>query len=204
MSVNDNGTLLVNALWTRKFETGQFDRILRLSTIVAVGVGILFAGGWTVVPTPTIPTSLQAVASVFIGGALGWRLGSLTFIIYISFSFLGLPLFIAEETFLTLNKLTYGYAIGVGVTILLSALFAARGWYRHLGLGILAANMSVLATLLTGMFFLSFNQGIVDAFRLGFLPYIFNNVIKGIVVAIILWGCWKCVDYLKSKKKAAE
>ncbi|MFT6558847.1 biotin transporter BioY [Sneathiella sp.] len=204
MSSPETNGLLIDALWPRTFETGQFEKTLRLTSIVSVGVGLLFVGGWTVVPTFTIPTSLQAVASVLVGGAFGWRLGSFAYLIYVVFGFFGLPFFISEGSFLALDGRTYGYAFGIWVTILLSSYFASRGWYRHLGLGILAANISVLATLLIGMVFLSFRSGIDEAFRLGFLPYVFNNVVKGIIVAVILWACWKWVDYLNSKKKAAE
>src|SRR5690606_14969027 len=87
MSAQTNSTL-GSALWPES--RGD---VLRLGAVVVLGTLLLTASAKIQVPFWPVPMTMQTFVVLFLGAALGPRLGALTVLLYLAQGALGLPVF---------------------------------------------------------------------------------------------------------------
>src|SRR5690606_39847996 len=87
MNSQPNATL-VSAIWPE-----SRDSLLRLSAIAVLGTLLLTASAKIQVPFWPVPMTMQTFMVLFLGAALGPRLGALTVLLYLTQGAAGLPVF---------------------------------------------------------------------------------------------------------------
>ncbi|MBE3557617.1 MAG: biotin transporter BioY [Ktedonobacteraceae bacterium] len=151
-------------------------------------------------PFTPVPISLQTLAVLLSGAALGSRRGALAMLVYLAEGIAGLPVFVGGAGLAYLAGPTGGYLVAFPF-----AAFAV-GWLCEQGLDrryltsalamlpgsviIYALGMAWLAVLLHG--------NLTRAFVLGVLPFIPGDLLKLIVAAALLPTAWMIVRVVRS------
>jgi biotin transport system substrate-specific component len=166
-------------------------RIVALaSTLAFVGLIALGARVDVAVPGSPVPQSLQTLAVLAAGLALGPRWGLAAGLLYLAAGALGLPVFAGEASGLsTLSGPTAGYLVGFPIAALLvgagsRALAASPVWRTMLlilALG-LAGHLVILALGWAG---LALRIGATGALSAGVTPFLWGMAIKSAALALI-------------------
>lgn len=113
----------------------------RVRHIALVLAGTLFVSlcAQVVIPTQPVPFTGQTFGVLLVGGALGFRRGLATLLVYLAIGALGLPVFAqGAHGASVLGGPTGGYLVGFVVAAALVGRLAELGWDRRIG-GALAA-----------------------------------------------------------------
>ncbi len=137
-------------------------------------------------PFTPIPLTLQSLAVLMVGGILGSKKGFLAIMAYFAEGAVGLPVFAKASSGLFLMGPRCGYMVGFALAAFLVGYLLERGWKHHYVLSSLACVSGSLLILVLGAFGLSFFIGRENAFRLGFLPFIFMDLLKSFLAAVLL------------------
>jgi biotin transport system substrate-specific component len=156
---------------------------------VLVGSLLLAVSAHVAVPFWPVPITLQTLAVLLIGAALGPRLAAATVVAYIGEGLLGLPVFSQGGGVAALVGPTGGYIAGFLPAAVLVGLAARRGWLTVVWR---AAAIFVLADAVVfafGLSWLSLAIGPSKAIAAGLTPFLLGEVIKiGLAMALVqLW-----------------
>lgn len=142
------------------------------------------------VPGSPVPQSLQTLAVVMLGGALGGRWAGLSLLVYLALGAAGLPVFADGAGGIShFSGPTAGYLAGfvLGAWIAGSGVWQGGppGWR---GVPLLAAGFGVAhaAILAAGWARLSLLLGAREAWTQGVAPFLWGGVVKGVAGALLL------------------
>jgi biotin transport system substrate-specific component len=174
------------------------------AALVLAGIGILAASAWVSVPFYPVPLTMQTLAVLLIGGALGPTLGVSAVAGYLALGALGAPVFHGGlGGVLVLAGPTGGYLAGFIPAVFLMGWAArlagprplgrsrATAWKRllTLALGAVAASAAIYAL---GLPWLALFGGLgwERATAVGFVPFLLGDVLKAAVAvgAVFLGG----------------
>lgn len=134
-------------------------------------------------PFSPVPVTLQTVAVVLVGAALGPRLGALAILTYLAEGSAGLPFFAGGTSGpAVLLGPTGGYLVGFVVSAFLAGLLIERGWWPLLAFGFAGAVVYAC-----GLPWLALFVGAERAPALGLLPFLPGDLVKT-VAASLLWA----------------
>jgi biotin transport system substrate-specific component len=164
----------------------------RKAALVFAGIGILAASAWLSVPFYPVPLTMQTLAVLLIGGALGPALGVSAVVGYLAIGALGAPVFHGGlGGVLVLGGPTGGYLMGFLPAVLVmgwAARLAGRGGagipaYRRLlvlSLGAVAASAAIYAL---GLPWLALFTGLdlERAAAVGLVPFLLGDALKAAV-----------------------
>lgn len=159
-------------------------------TLAFVGLIALGARVDVAVPGSPVPQSLQTLAVLAAGLALGPRWGLAAGLLYLAAGALGLPVFAGGASGLSaLSGPTAGYLVGFPLAALLigagSHALSPRPVWRTmvvaLGLG-LAGHLVILALGWAG---LSLRIGVAEALSAGVTPFLWGIAVKSAALALI-------------------
>lgn len=169
--------------------------LMRSIACVCVGSILLTLSAKFQVPFYPVPMTLQTLVVLLLGVVLGWRLGSLTVLLYLAQGASGLPVFAGTpEKGLGLIYMagpTGGYLMGFVLAAALTGWLAERGFDRS-RLGMVAAMVGgnaviyALGLLWLGSF-IGYNQQLITV---GMMPFILGDVVKialAVVTVPLLW-----------------
>ena len=128
-------------------------------------------------PVPVSLTNLVLYISVYV---LGWKRGTITYLVYLLIGLVGLPVFSGMTG--GVGKLagpTGGYLIGFIFTVLICGIFVERGggiWYLSL-LGMILGT-AVAYALETAWFCISSGTALLPALELCVFPFLIGDFIK--------------------------
>lgn len=155
---------------------------------VALGAALVALAAQVVVPLPgtAIPFTLQPLAVLVVGGALGMRGGAAALALYLAMGLAGLPVFAGGGSGLArLLGPTGGYLLAFPVAAAATGWAAARGGLVRtlaacaLGMLLIHAGGAAQLALLGG--------DPAAAFRMGFVPFLTGDLLKiGLAAAVIL------------------
>jgi len=183
---------LVGALWP-----DSRGHLWRQSAIVLLGTLLLTASAKIQVPFWPVPMTMQTFVVLFLGAALGARLGALTVLLYLAEGALGLPVFAGTpEKGLGLAYMagpTGGYLIGFVASAYAVGWLAERGWDRSVLRLFVAMLLGHVVLLAFGLVWLTQLIGFEKAWMLGIVPFYAATVFKTAFGACLVPALWQLV-----------
>jgi biotin transport system substrate-specific component len=167
--------------------------------LVLGGTALIAVAAQVSVPFYPVPVTLQTLAILFVGFALGSRLAAVTVLAYLAEGAMGLPVFTGFKNGVAFAGPTAGFLIGFVGMAWLAGLATDRG-IRNPTLLALVAVGATLALYLPGLAWpLLVAQvagieagwagvsltGTVGAFM---TPFLLGDVVKAVLAALLAWG----------------
>ena len=156
--------------------------------LVLAGTALLVLGSRISIPLPgtPVPVTLQTLAVLLVGGALGLRRGAVATALFVALGIAGVPVFAESRHGLdVILGATGGYIVGFIVAAALVGRLAELGWDRHFGGSV---GMNLIGSLLVyaigvPWLALALHVSAGKALELGLVPFLLGDVIKLFVAA---------------------
>ena len=151
----------------------------------------------SLLPFSPVPITLQTLAVLTVGGALGWLRGGASIVLYWALALAGTPN--VSATGVTGPELFYasaptgGYLIGWFFAAVLVGALCEKGWDRSLRSSISAMLLGSIVIYLIGVPWLANAVGYdaATAMERGLYPFVVGDVIKLLVAAGLLPIAWR-------------
>jgi len=172
---------------------------------------LLLVGGFSVftalcaqvsfhIPITPVPITLQTLAVLLTGAALGSRRGALAMLLYLAEGAAGLPVFAGGTGgFVHLVGFTGGYLWSYPFAALVAGLLCERRLDRRFLTSALAMLPGTLVIYAFGVPWLavSLHLNLLTAFMLGMVPFIPGDLIKLVIAAALLPVAWSIVRWVR-------
>lgn len=155
--------------------------ILAGTLLIAIGAKVSFS-----IPGTPVPVTGQTFGVLVAGGALGFRRGIASALLYVALGVIGLPLFALGQTGLAvILSALGGYLLGFVVAAALVGRLAELGWDRNLVGSIGAMLLGEVAIYAIAVPWLAVATGLSlgDAVAQGFTPLVLGDAIKLVLAA---------------------
>lgn len=179
---------------------GHRDHFLLRDLIFVVAASILIALSAKVsVPFFPVPMTMQSLAVVGIGLALGMRLGVMAVALYLIQGAAGLPVFSGTpEKGIGIAYMmgpTGGFLLGFLLAAGLAGWFADRGWDRNIVLAFAAALTASAVIYVPGLLWLGSIIGWdKPVLELGLYPFILGDLTKAALAALAFPAAWRMLQ----------
>lgn len=180
---------LADRLWTQTPGTA----LLRNAALALLG-SLLVAGAAQInVPLQPVPMTLQTLAVLSVGAALGARLGAAALVLYMLEAAVGLPVLAEMKGGLpVLLGPTGGYVVGFVIAAGVVGWLAERGFDRNVFRMLVAMLIGAAVLYVPGLLWLSgFVGGFEKAVAVGFTPFLLGDLIKAAIAAVAFPAIWK-------------
>lgn len=179
--------------------TARFASHSRLATIALVvgGAAITAAVSQLRIPMWPVPITGSTFGVLFVGAALGWKLGSASQLLYLAAGLAGAPVFTGGGSgFATFAAATGGYLLAYPVAAALVGHLAERRHDRRFATTAIAFVAGSLVIYLGGVSGLVGWNGMElgEALRVGVVPFLVGDAIKAAAAGLLLPGAWKVID----------
>jgi len=151
---------------------------------------LLIASSHISIPFSPVPFTMQTFAVLLTGILLGRKNGVLSVLLFISYGFLGLPVFANGSNFYTLST-SFGYIIGFIPAVYLAGYTADKKLDRNFFKSLILLGVAHSIIFVFGISWLSLFIGIKQAIFYGLLPFITGAVLKFSTVSLIAYKLWK-------------
>jgi biotin transport system substrate-specific component len=187
--MNTPNTTLLDHIWPA---TSQSMAILRAILLTVFGSLVVAIAAQLSVPMLPVPMTLQTLAVLAVGGALGWRLGIATLALYALEGAIGLPVFAEMKAGLpVLLGPTGGYIIGFIIAAGLVGYLAEKGWDRNAFTMFAATLLGGAILYVPGLAWLyMFVGNLSDTLAGGLTPFIIGDIVKALLAAIAFPAAW--------------
>jgi len=170
--------------------------LVRNVALVAAGTGLvaLSAQAKILLPFTPVPLTLQTLAVLVVGAALGSARGVAALALYLLAGMAGVPWFSEDRAGWAFASFGYivGFVLAAAVVGKLAERGADRTLPRALGLMVLG-NLAIYAVGVPGlMMFTGMSLG--KALMLGVVPFLIGDAIKIVVAAGLLPATWKLLS----------
>lgn len=180
---------LAAMMWPAGTEAGS--NAMRAVLLALVGSLLVAVSAQIQVPMYPVPMTMQPFAVIVIGAAYGARLGLATLLLYIAEGAIGLPVFAGMKGGLpVLLGPTGGYIVGFALAAGVVGWLAQRGWDRGVFATAAAMAIGMVVLYAPGVAWLASLIGTEKAIGAGLLPFLFGDVVKIALGAIVLPGAW--------------
>ena len=196
MAMN-SGTTLADYLVPTRSENRS--RALLRDGLLVVGFSIFLALCAQVsfyLPFTPVPITLQTLAVLLTGAALGSKRGALAMLIYLAEGAIGLPVFAGGVGgFLGLLGVTAGYLWSFPIAAFVVGLLCERGLDRRIVTSALAMLPGTLIIYAIGVTWLGIMLHIsfLKALSFGLVPFIPGDLLKLVIAAALLPIAWAIV-----------
>lgn len=160
--------------------------------LIALFAALTAIGGFLKIPTPVVPFTLQVLFCAYAGAFLGSRNGMLSQLLYVLIGLAGIPIFTEGGGFSYIFKPTFGYVLGfILCAYIIGKITETAKEIKFTR--IFVASLSGLASVYAiGVPYLYFMINRVAeapitfsaAIKIGLIPFIVQDLIKCIIVAI--------------------
>ncbi len=140
-----------------------------------------------------VPLTMQTFVVLGLGAAYGWRLAGATILLYLSEGALGLPVFAKGGGMAYLVGPTAGYLFGFLVAAVAVGWLAERGMDRSPAKMFPAMLFGNFLIYIPGLIWLAGFIGMEKAVLAGLQPFIFGDLLKCALAAIVFPVAWKLV-----------
>lgn len=180
---------LADRLWTQSAGSSA----LRKGALVLLGSLVIAAAAQVNVPMQPVPMTLQTLAVLSVGAALGARLGVAALVLYVIEAAAGLPVLAEMKAGLPfLLGPTGGYILGFVLAAGLVGYLAERGFDRSMPRMMLAMLLGAALIYVPGLLWLlRFVGGFDQAITFGFMPFVLGDIVKAAIAAIAFPAVWK-------------
>jgi biotin transport system substrate-specific component len=185
---NTNSTLA-----TRLWPVAADANLVRNIGLTVLGSIAVALAAHVSVPMLPVPMTLQTLAVLAVGGALGSRLGAASLALYAAEGAAGLPVFTpTADGYPGINGPTGGYIIGFILAAAVVGWFAERGWDRSVPKMIVAALAGAAVLYIPGLMWLSgFVGGYDKAIEFGLAPFWMGDMVKAVIAALGFPAIWR-------------
>ncbi|BAT59050.1 biotin transporter BioY [Variibacter gotjawalensis] len=154
---------------------------------VVVGTLILALSSHVKVPMYPVPMTMQTFAVTLIGALYGWRLATVTVLVWLGEAALGLPVLAGSGGVLSFVGPTAGYLFAFPLAAALTGYLAERGWNgQRVTLAFAAMLLGNALCLVLGAAWLSTLVGFEKAIVAGVTPFIVGGIVKSALAAATL------------------
>ncbi len=165
---------------------------LRNVLFVALGSLLLTVSSKIALPLYPVSMTMQTLAVLFVGMVLGWRLGTLSVMLYLAEGAMGVPVFSGMGAGVAaFFSPSGGYLIGFLPAALISGYLVERGWGRSAMKAGCAALIGMVCIYVMGVGYLSTLVGFANAIEYGFVPFLFVSLLKIVFLAFLVPLFWK-------------
>lgn len=183
----------------------QSDSLLRQSGLVLGGSLLIAIAAQVSVPMYPVPMTLQTLAILLVGFALGSRLGALALVAYLAEGAMGLPVFANGMSTAAFAGPTVGFLFGFIGLAWLAGFAAENGMTRNVATTAISAIVASALLYIPGAIwpmFVASSFGIeagwvgigTDKIWAWFMaPFLLGDLVKAIVAALIVTGAWKAL-----------
>ena len=175
------------------------DRIFPKS--IATNVSLVFGGAALTaivaqiqIPMWPVPMTMQTLAVLLVGAALGAKRGALSLSLYLALGAAGLPVFASAKS-LTGVIPTAGYIVGFVAAAALVGYLASRGFSSSpakVALSCALGSVLIYGFGVTGLM-LSLGLDLNSAIAAGVIPFLIGDVVKAAAAAALLPVAWRLV-----------
>jgi biotin transport system substrate-specific component len=173
----------------------------RLSTrarhiaLIAAGALFIYLSARVVIPIAgnPVPITGQTFGVLLVGGALGFRRGLASVLLYVLLGVIGLPFFAEGRSGLAIVfGASGGYLIGFILAGALVGRLAELGWDRHIAGAVGAMAVGNALIYLVGVPWLAVVTGAdaPKAINVGLVPFLVGDVLKLVLAAVVFPAAW--------------
>lgn len=166
------------------------------AVLVLAGAGLtgLAAQVSIVTPLSPVPFTLQTLAVLVTGAALGSMRGLLSMLLYLVAGVAGLPWFAGHES--GWGGPSFGYVVGFVLAAVVVGALAERRADRHVGstVAMMVLGNLIIYAIGTAWLAADLELSAAKAFELGVRPFLGTDALKIGLAALALPGAWKLVD----------
>jgi biotin transport system substrate-specific component len=191
-------TTLTTSLWPA---TTPHSRFVKDALLALVGTLLLTVSAKIQFPFWPVPMTMQTYVVLVLAMAYGWRLGTLTMLLYLAQGALGLPVFAGTpDKGIGLPYMlgpTGGYLVGFVVAAAVTGWLAERGFDRTFTRAALAMAIGHVIVFAFGFAWLATLIGTNKAWIGGVAPFWAATLFKTVLGLITLPLAWKLTQKLK-------
>jgi biotin transport system substrate-specific component len=200
-SDNSKKSILATAVFLTNAPPGTDQQVSAIGKVMllVIGVVILSISAHVKVPFYPVPMTLQTLVVLLIGMSYGSRLGGVTILSYLFLGAFGAPVFSGGAGFAYLIGPTGGYLLGFFVSTVLLGFLAERGMGKTWKTSALLALIGTSTIYLLGLAWLTSIIGHEKAIQFGFLPFIYGDLLKLVLVSISIPLAWNLVQKITKK-----
>jgi len=174
-------------------------KIIKSVFIALIGTILLAISSKIKIPFYPVPMTMQTLMVLFLGVALGWKLGVATVSLYLFEGIIGLPVFSGSPEkgvgIVYFSGPTMGYLIGFLFTVFFAGFFKFN---KNLLVNFILLIFSVSFIYIFGIFWLGSLIGWEKPlFQLGVQPFLLAELFKILIVLFSLSKLKKINQYLK-------
>ena len=174
-------------------------KIIKNVFIALIGTILLAISSKIKIPFYPVPMTMQTLVVLFLGVALGWKLGVATVSLYLFEGIIGLPVFSGSPEkgvgIVYFSGPTMGYLIGFLFTVFFAGFFKFN---KNLLVNFILLIFSVSFIYIFGIFWLGSLIGWEKPlFQLGMQPFLLAELFKILIVLFSLSKLKKINQYLK-------
>jgi biotin transport system substrate-specific component len=173
----------------------------RLSTrarhiaLIAAGALLIYLSARVVIPIAgnPVPITGQTFGVLLVGGALGFRRGLTSVLLYVLLGVIGLPFFAEGRSGLAIVfGASGGYLIGFILAGAVVGRLAELGWDRHIAGAIGAMAVGNALIYVIGVPWLAIITGAdgAKAISVGLVPFLVGDVLKLLLAAVVFPAAW--------------
>ena len=189
-----NTAPLVHVCWPEKEDY----KWQRLAVLCVVGSFLLAVSAKIQVPFWPVPITMQTMVVLILGLTFGWRLGGLTYLLYLLEGALGLPVFAKGAGVAYIVGPTGGDLFGMFLACLIVGKLAEWGWDKKFFTTAAAMLLGNIIIYIPGLLWLGAVVGgskpILDW---GFFPFIYGDILKIVLATLLIPSAWKFIDWVK-------
>ncbi|RDU21759.1 biotin transporter BioY [Anaerosacchariphilus polymeriproducens] len=164
-----------------KISTYQMALVALMSAVICILAPLSIP-----IPISAVPISFTNLAVLFVVYILGWKMGTLSYLIYVLIGLTGLPVFSGfEGGFGKLVGPTGGYIIGFALLAVISGLFIER-FPGNIFMNVVGMIIGSIVVYVFGVVWLAYQMDLTlkQAMISGMLPYLLGDGIKIVLAAI--------------------
>lgn len=175
------------------------DRVFPRS--LATNISLIFGGAALTaiaaqiqIPMWPVPLTMQTLAVLLVGAALGAKRGALSLSLYLALGAAGLPVFASAKS-LTGVIPTAGYLVGFVAAAALVGFMASRGFSNSpwkVALSFALGSVVIYGFGISGLM-LALGLDAMTAISVGVIPFLIGDVLKAAAAAALLPVAWKLV-----------
>jgi biotin transport system substrate-specific component len=170
--------------------------VVRSVVLVTVGAAVTGIAAQVSIPLPgtPVPLTLQTLAVLLVGAAMGRTLGALSMVLYVAAGLLGVPWFAGQTS--GVHSATLGYLVGFIAAAWLTGQLAARGRDRNFwsATGLMILGNVVIYAFGVPILALAIGVSLPQAVMLGVVPFLIGDGIKILAAAGLLPAAWTLVN----------
>ena len=169
---------------------------LRFIVLALAGSVLLTLSAKLQIPFFPVPVTMQTFVVLVIGFAFGWKLGSLTILLYLAEGAVGLPVFAGTPEkgigIAYMMGTTGGYLLGFVAAAAVCGWLAEKGWDRRMSTTLAAMLLGNLIIYAVGLLWLGGLLGWdKPILQWGMYPFLPGDLAKIVLAMVALPGVWK-------------